>query len=193
MNEKKRIIQQIAYSFFEDMYDWVSAKDINCYAFARGLIYPDTNHEFYFPGKMYHILSGKKDENYIFPCNNLSLMDIDIQNDSVALGQKCQRISFNDIKENDGNFYFGITEIHSLSDSDDHRYHFICRTPSGMWLHKSDWVQAPQPVNWNVYGKTFTFNAILVDITSDSPKRYSVPTEGICFKDYFYRLELPED
>lgn len=191
--EKKRIIQQIADSCFEDMSDWINAKDINCYAFARGLTYPDMNHKFYFPGKMYHILSGKKEENYLFPRGDLMLMDMGIQNDSIALGQKCTRVSFNDIKENDGNFYFGITEIHSLSNVDDHRYHFICRTPSGMWLHKPDWIQTPQYVNWSTYGEKFTFEAILLDIASNSKERYCVLTEGICFNDYFYQLELPED
>ena len=45
--EKQRLLKMnhiadlIADSFFDDMYDWTHQENINCYAFARGLTFPD--------------------------------------------------------------------------------------------------------------------------------------------------------
>ena len=52
---EEHIVNLIANSFFDDMYDWVHQDSINCYAFARGLTFPDPHHQFYTPGKIYNM------------------------------------------------------------------------------------------------------------------------------------------
>lgn len=57
---EKNIAKLVSDSFFDedDMQKWIHAKDINCYAFARGLTYPDSKHEIYTPGKIYNLMYG---------------------------------------------------------------------------------------------------------------------------------------
>lgn len=199
--EKKRLFEEyivdlITNSFFDDMSSWTHAPNLNCYAFARGLTYPDFKHQFYSPGKIYQMKFGKgpvlKNES------NLRFIDRCIQNDSIALKQKCPKVSFKDIKENDGYFYFAVTKFHLLHFSNDYHWHFICRTPNGLWLHKPNWCCNVQTLDWVEYGKTFRFSidkVIEIDKHKLSLQKTSNPItyEGLCFEDYFYRLELPED
>lgn len=189
--DRTQIADLIADSFFEDMRDWIHASDTNCYAFARGLTYPDTKHQYYSPGKIYQLKFG--DGNVVDNENDPAFIDKCIMNDSIALKQKCERVSFSDIKETDFNFYFGITDFHLLTFENDHHWHFICRTPSGMWLHKPNWLQNVQLVDWIDYGKTFRFSTIAQEVGGLSKVSTLVPCEGKCFENYFYKLELPED
>lgn len=57
---EKNIAKLVSDSFFDedDIQKWIHAKDINCYAFARGLTYPDSKHEIYTPGKIYNLMYG---------------------------------------------------------------------------------------------------------------------------------------
>lgn len=200
---KQRIFEEhlatlVAESFsdFEDFSDVVHAKDINCYAFSRLLTYPDKSRIIYAPGRIQNLKTGKgpvtgKTEH------NLRFIDKCIQNDSIALNQTTQRVSFKDIQENDGNFYFALTDFHLTSVPFKLHWHFICRLPDGTWLHKPNWLQNPELINWLEFGKTFKF-----EVVTNSPEYgiyalapgYSMTTcEGRCFEDYFYKLELPED
>ena len=198
LQEKQRLLEEdianlIADSFFENMYDWTHQTDLNCYAFARGLTYPDSRHQIYSPGKIYHmkfgcgtVVQNECDPHFIDRC---------IENDSIALNQKCQRVSFNSIKEDDGNFYFAITNLHLLSFPEEQHWHFICRTQSGLWLHKPNWFSNAQSINWINYGKSFYFSATPLEIHDFlvHPSSDLVQYEGFCFENYFYQLELPED
>lgn len=193
--EKQRYIaNSIANSFFDDMHDWILEMDINCYGFARGLTFPDSQHQFYSPGKIYHMKFGTG--NFIRNEHDPRVIDKYVMRDSLALGQKCERVSFNTIKEDDGNFYFAITNFHMLEHPDVNHWHFICRTPSGIWLHKPNWIQTAKTVNWLTYGKSFQFETVAIDISQciqHKSSNFLVPCEGVCFENYFYRLELPED
>ena len=195
--EKQRLAEEkvanlIADSFFEDMHDWIYQKDINCYAFARGLTFPDLHHNYYSPGKIYHMKSGKGD--YIKNQTDPHVIDAYVKADSIALNQKCERVTFSSIKEDDGNFYLAITNFHMIEFPDIEHWHFICRTPSGMWLHKPNWSQKVQTINWNEYGRSFNFVTIAHGNLASMPEPLAlVPCEGICFEDYFYKLEIPED
>ena len=93
MNGKKRalnekIVDAIANSCVDDLYSWVHAININCYAFARGLTYPDEKHEYYTPGKLYKMKFGNGSivNSGCDPC----FIDKCIMNDSIALNQHCE-------------------------------------------------------------------------------------------------------
>lgn len=111
---EKNIAKLVSDSFFDedDIQKWIHAKDINCYAFARGLTYPDSKHEIYTPGKIYNLMYGtnKCIKNEYKP----NLVHPYLVLDSKALGQTCTRVSFKSINENDGNFYFAITNFHPI-------------------------------------------------------------------------------
>lgn len=192
--EKQRyIVNLIANSFFDDMHKWIHQIDINCYAFARGLTFPDPHHQFYSPGKIHYMKFGSG--AFVRNEHELEFINECILRDNIALGQNCERVSFNTIKENDGNFYFATTFFHMQTQPYIKYWHFICRTPSGLWLHKPNWFQSAQAINWLTYGQTFNFESLAIDISCD-PKQASnllVPCEGVCFENYFYKLELPED
>ena len=193
IEKQRHIANLISKSFFDDMYDWTHQTNINCYAFARGLTFPDPHHQFYSPGKIHYMKFGsgtfvknEHDPKFINEC---------IMRDTIALGQNCNRVSFSAIKEDDGNFYFATTMFHMDTQPYEKHWHFICRTPSGLWLHKPNWIQSAQDVNWLTYGKSFKFKTVAIDI-SCNPQQASnllVPCEGVCFQNYFYKLELPED
>ncbi len=198
LQEKQRLFEEhiadlIADSFFENMYDWTHTPDLNCYAFARGLTYPDSKHQFYAPGKIYQMKFGYG--NVLQNECNPRFIDKCIENDSIALKQNCQRVSFSDIKEDDVNFYFAITKFHLPSLPNEYHWHFICRTPSGLWLHKPNWFSNVQFINWIEYGKSFFFSAtpLEVDKMLVHPSSDWVQYEGFCFENYFYKLELAED
>ncbi len=187
-NEKQhnqRLVTMIADSFFEDMYSWLHSPKINCYAFARGLTFPDVNNNIYAPGKIAQMQFG---------CGPVALNEYDpsfidtcINNDSLALKQPCERVSFQTIKEDDCNFYFATTVFNSSSIADKKSHlHFICRTESGLWLHKPSWFQEAQPVQWIEYGKKFKFKALALDLRS------TLDCVGMCFEDFFYKTEIPE-
>lgn len=191
---EKNIAKLISDSFFDedDIQKWLYAKDINCYAFARGLTYPDLNHELYAPGKIHNLMFGTS--KYIKNEYKPKLVHKYLTLDSKALGQTCTRVSFKSIKKDDGNFYFAITNFHPIYNKNDHHLHFICRTPNGLWLHKPNWFQNSEVVNWIEYGKTFQMDTLLkevnsADITISSSK---IRCEGNCFNEYFYKLELSE-
>ena len=190
----EKIVNLIANSFFEDMYSWTQAKAINCYAFARGLTCPDVKNQIYTPGRLYRLKFGHGPE-VNWKCDPY-LIDKCISNDSLALNQHCERVSFSSIKEDDCNFYFAITEFHVLNSPADHHWHFICRTPNGLWLHKPDWFLAAELVNWIEYGKTFQFNTVGRELGSsftECDESVLIPCEAVCFENFFYKLELPED
>lgn len=199
--EKQRLLKMnhiadlIADSFFDDMYDWTHQENIKCYAFARGLTFPDPENILYSPGKIYHLKFGTG--NFVRNEHDPRIIDKYVMRDSLALGQKCERVSFNTIKDNDGNFYFAITNFHMLEHPDVNHWHFICRTPSELWLHKPNRIQSVQNINWIKYGETFEFQTIATELKMQCSKPSSeikyVSCRGICFENYFYRLELPED
>ena len=191
---EKNIAKLVSDSFFDedDIQKWIHAKDINCYAFARGLTYPDSKHEIYTPGKIYNLMYGtnKCIKNEYKP----NLVHPYLVLDSKALGQTCTRVSFKSINENDGNFYFAITNFHPIYNKNDHQFHFICKTPNGLCLNKPNWFQNVEPVSWTDYGKTFQMYTLAKEVSSTSITISSsrIKCEGICFEDYFYKLELPE-
>ena len=191
---EEHIVNLIANSFFDDMYDWVHQDSINCYAFAIGLTFPDPHHQFYTPGKIYNMKFGQGafvkneiDAQFIHEC---------IMRDTIALHQNCERLSFNALTEDDGNFYFAITLFHMNSQPYDKHWHFICRTPSGLWLHKPNWFQSVQEINWVTYGQTFKFETLAIETGCDMQNTFGnvlVPCEGVCLENYFYKLEVPKD
>ena len=191
------LVELISKSFSEidDFSQVIHAKDINCYAFSRLLTYPDKNRKIYTPGKVYNLKTGN---GPVTGANehNLKFIDKCIQNDSIVLNQKTTRVSFKDIDETDGNFYFALTDFHLVSKSTKH-WHFICRMPNGIWLHKPNWLQNPETINWLEFGKSFKFETIANEIAYGSyalGNTYTlVPCEGRCFSDYFYKLDLPDD
>lgn len=194
LEERKRkneehIADLIAASFCDELYDLKNAQNINCYAAARGLIYPDTYRQYYSPGVIHRLKFGtgpivinEWDPAFIDKC---------IELDNIALNQPCVRVNFNEIDELDGNYYFAITDFHTLPNGNDHHWHFIFRTPSGLWLHKPNWIESLQLINWQEYGNTFKFctTSFLPDTLVPD---VLISCEGICFPDYFYKMELPE-
>mgnify|MGYP004510273015 FL=1 len=202
MNGKKRalnekIVDAIANSCVDDLYSWVHAININCYAFARGLTYPDEKHEYYTPGKLYKMKFGNGSivNSGCDPC----FIDKCIMNDSIALNQHCERVSFNSIKKDDGYFYFALVDFHAIAfGKNSHHWHFICRTQNGLWLHKPNWYQDVQTVNWIEYGKNLCFATLSREQGKNTPYLFHgtplyIPCEGSCFEDYFYRVEFSED
>lgn len=147
---EKNIAKLVSDSFFDedDIQKWIHAKDINCYAFARGLTYPDSKHEIYTPGKIYNLMYGTN---------------------------KCIK---NEYKPN-------LVHPYLVLDS---------KAPNGLWLHKPNWFQNVEPVSWTDYGKTFQMYTLAKEVSSTSITISSsrIKCEGICFEDYFYKLELPE-
>lgn len=191
----------IASSYTTTSKTWASANDINCYAFARRLTYPDKNRIYYAPGMIYRLKFGKG--KVVDTELNPHFIDECIERDSIALEQPCTRVPFDEIQEDDGRYYFGIAKyymcpskikdpaLHSiLKDVDDeksssHVWHFICRTPSGLWLHKPNWEQPAEEIEeWESYGKSFMF----LGYNTAFGGLY-VPTRCICFEDFFYRVE----
>lgn len=191
-NEKRKmeLVNLIAESFVDDLYDWIHSQDINCYAFARGLTYPDPAHKYYAPGKIYNLKFGVE-EAYVRDEYNPEFIDKCIAKDTFALNQNCKRVSFDQIKDDDGYFYFGITDFHVLGAEDDHHWHFICRTETGLWLHKPNWYQDAFGVDWIKFGKTFRFYTLTHGALVCN-KNIIVPCIGSCFENYFYRLKLEE-
>lgn len=200
MKERRRIHETylanlIAESYTTSLCKWSAFIGINCYAFARRLTYSDTNHQYYTPGMIYNLKYGTGDfvEQEIDP----DFIDDCINRDSIALNQPCTRVSFSEIDEDDEFYYFGIAKFHlrplkstnpllqkyldetMMTES----WHFICRTPSGLWLHKPNWIQPFEIINWETYGKNFyffSFNKIFNNM---------FPVECTCFENYFYRVE----
>lgn len=191
----------IASSYATTSKDWASANDINCYGFARRLTYPDKHRIYYSPGMIYRLKFGQGsivdkevEPNFIHSC---------ITRDNIALEQPCTRVSFNEIHEGDGQYYFGIAKYHMcpsqiedpllhsiLKDVKDEEvtsyfWHFICRTPSGIWLHKPNWEQPAEEIEeWENFGKSFMF----LNYNTAFGGLY-VPSRCICFEDFFYRVE----
>lgn len=51
-------------------------------------------------------------------------------------------------------------------------------------------------VNWIEYGKTFQFNTVGRELGSsftECDESVLIPCEAVCFENFFYKLELPED
>lgn len=190
----------IAESYTTEIRKWVAAEDINCYAFSRRLTYPNKYQDIYTPGMIYKLKFGsgeithtELDPHFINAC---------IMRDSIALNQPCTRVSFDEIREDDGYYYFGLAEFYIcpskitderlhyyLKDVDDektvtHEWHFICRTPYGIWVHKPNWKQASEEIEWEVYGKSFVFSSYNTAFGG-----LYVPARGICFDQFFYRVE----
>lgn len=195
-NNNIELIKSIANSLVDDdnFNEWIHSTNINCYGFARGLTYPDLKQQFYAPGKLFNIKFGFGEfarTEYTPP-----IIDKYIMRDSFALEQNVERISFDNINENDGNFYFALTDFSIIPlGKNDHHWHFICRTQSGIWLHKPNWYQPVQKVNWSQYGKTFHFDTITQQVGSrNNPESNPIflPCEGKCFKDYFYKIDFPD-
>lgn len=206
MKERKRICENylatlVANSYATTTKKWLSESNINCYAFARRLTYPDKFKQIYSPGMIYRLKFGSGD----IVTSELSpdFIDSCINRDSIALEQPCRRVSFDEIKNDDGRYYFGIAKFHMcpskiadsklhsyLKDVDDekvsrHLWHFICRTPSGIWVHKPNWEQPAEEIEeWETYGQSFMFSAYNTAFGG-----LYVPSRCICFKDYFYRVE----
>ena len=205
MLEKRRrrmneihMAELIADSFnVDDIYDWTHAPNINCYAFARGLTYPDVNQRYYAPGKIHQLMFGTGD--ITISETNPDYIDKCIQNDSIALNQEVEKVNFKDISPTDGQFYFAICNFKMKDNEDIKHWHFICRTPTNLWLHKPNWAQDVQAVNWIKDGQTFTFADATVGIPfmefQPDPANADLnflPCLGVCFEDYFYKLKLPE-
>lgn len=206
MIERKRMCEVylaslIANSYATSSKSWASASYINCYAFARRLTYPDKHQEIYSPGMIYRMKFGSGD--IVNKEINPVFIDACINRDNIALGQPCTRVAFNEIHEDDGRYYFGITKFYIcpskikdpslhyyLKDVNDekvsrHVWHFICRTPSGIWLHKPNWEQpAEEIVEWENYGKSFIFSSYNTAFGG-----LYVPSRCICFENFFYRVE----
>lgn len=205
MIKRRRMCEAYLATLIENSYattarKWSSCKNINCYAFARRLTYPDRHQEFYTPGMIYRLKFGtgdvvhdQIDPNFISNC---------VMRDSIALNQSCTQVNFAEIDENDGRYYFGLVKFHIcpskitnptlhhyLKDVDDElsttcQWHFICRTPAGIWLHKPNWFQDVEEIEWEIYGKVFNF----LDYNGAFGGLY-VPTKGITFDAFFYRVE----
>lgn len=190
----KKLVNLIAASFVDEdnFHEWIHSYDINCYGFARGLTYPDLKHELYAPGKLHNLKFGTGE--YVHNEYDPSFIDKCVKRDSIALGQNCEQVTFDSIKEDDGNFYFAITDFHVIPLGDkDHHWHFICRTQSGMWLHKPNWYQSVQSVNWIEYGKSFVFDTITQELGSLQKCPISVHCEAKCFNNFFYKVVVAED
>ena len=204
MLERKRIHEQylahlISNSQAKTLTEFCSAKNINCYAAARLLTYPDSHRIFYSPGMIYNLKFGSGD----FVKKELSPRFIHecIMRDNKVLNQKCTRVHFDEIKPNDGYHYFGITKYHlcpskvtepsfkklfrNVNDEAamGSSWHFIFRLSTGNWIHKPSWEHCLEPIKWTDYGKLFYFNVF------NSTFGIEVPTEVTCFQDYFYRVE----
>lgn len=177
---ERRIVKKISKSTidFEKMLN--VEKGINCYAFARSLSYLDENREFYTPGMLYYMVKeGQQaaeekleEELFLVDSYNKSFfdkMDKYIQLDSIAIKQPVKRISFSEIKENDGFQYFGMSIFKEYGE-----WHFICRNPkNNIWFHKPGWKYSPEPVEWIEYGKEFMVYG----------------HRAKCCKNFFYRIE----
>ena len=202
MEEGKRIdgqhlIKLISDSKTSDLSKLKTTDHINCYAFARHLTYPDPCQEFYIPGTLFHIKNGYGDciDNFDVDPN---FIDECIQNDSKAIGQTITRMSIDEI-QNDGHYYFGIAKFTlALHKSDDpairrfsnlndsqriYLWHFIVREPSGIWLHKPNYIQPVEKIKWEEYGKSFFANVYNYVLEAYTPCEYT------CFSDFFYRVE----
>ena len=186
-------------------------KGLNCYAYARNLTYPDPFHEYYAPGRIYNLKfgSGRVIKKELKP----SLIDECVVRDSVALNQKCTRVSFDEIDENDGKHYFAIVKFHIcpskldpacfgnlgdlskdllkdlLKDVNDevvgsYSWHFIARTSEGKWMHKPDWIMPVEEIKWEEYGKTFFFPSY-----NSAFGGGIIPARGILEREYIYRID----
>lgn len=187
-NERKRkneehLANLIAESTYEDFYDLKSAEHINCYAASMGFTYPDPYHQFYSPGIIHKLKVGVGP--FVTNEYDPSFVDTCLQLDNIALNRKCERVNFQDINDDDMKYYIAITNFTSLHKSD-HHLHFIFRTPNNLWLHKPNWIDPIQLINWGEYGKTFHFNS------SCALTDAQIPCEGNCFPEFFYAMELPE-
>ena len=173
---------------------------LNCYAYARKLNYKDNFHEYYAPGRIYNLKFGSG--RVIKKELNPSLIDECVKRDSVALNQKCTRITFDEIDENDGKHHFAIVKFHICPSKLDSAYfgdllkevndevvgsyswHFIARTSEGKWMHKPDWVMPVEEIKWEEYGKTFFFPSY-----NNAFGGLVIPARGILEREFIYRIE----
>lgn len=192
---------QVANYINTDVETLKQIRNINCYAFARLLGYPDPNQEIYAPGNIYRFKYG--DGKILQNSIDLNFIDDCIRRDSQALLQKTTRISFSDIQEQDQKFYFGISlfrfcaskvkhpilkevleNLNKITDFFD--WHFIMRISTGEWLQKPGWERPVEEVKWIEYGKTFDFLT-----TAYYPMfNAELPLKGICNEKFFYRIEI---
>lgn len=175
---------------------------INCYATSRLLTYPDRNKRYYSPGRIYNLKYGQGE----FTKKELDpyFMDKGIMRDSQVLNQPCTRVNFEDIEECDGYHYFGICKFHicpskvtnstlreMLKHVDDSKmeakWHFIFRLSTGNWLHKPNFEEPIDVIDWKVYGENFIFN------TYNKVFGVEVPVEAVCFREFFYRIDQKFD
>ncbi len=189
----------ISNSVTTDLDTILDAENINCYAAARMLTYPDKNRLYYSPGRIYNLRNGGNGRFLTMELDDLEFIHKCIMLDSIALNQSCTRInSFHDIYEYDGYHYFALCKSKivlpkyvNLQSKED--WHFIFRLPGGVWLHKPGFEQSIDAIDWVEEGKCF-------ESTAFSPLfNFSLPVEVTCFENMFYRLDnkyalgLPRD
>ncbi len=195
---KRYLSHLITQSKTHDLDKLLRSKNINCYAAARLLTYPDRNKSYYAPGRIYNLEHGNG--NFVRDNLDPNFIDECIMRDSKTLYQPCTRVNFDKIRKDDIHHYFGICKFHicpsRISDPLMHRYlkdvddsimeeqwHFIFRLSNGTWLHKPSFEEPIESIQWDIYGKTFTsysYNHIFGIL---------VPKEYRCFQEFFYRID----
>lgn len=191
---KRYIAYLISNSITTDLDTLLDAKNINCYAAARMLTYPDVYRQYYAPGRIYNLQNGG---NFVRNDLDLEFIHHSIMLDSITLNQSYTRVRFEEIDNSDGYHYFGFCKSQIVLPKQVHKkapaeWHFIFRLPTGIWLHKPG-SQSINAIDWIEKGKYFQSKAYSPFVS------FSLPVDIICFENMFYRLDnkyelsLPED
>lgn len=189
---ERYISQLIAESVTTNLDKLIDAENINCYAAARMLTYPDPHKQYYAPGRIYQLQKGFG--NFVKDEINPSFIHKCIMMDSKTLNQPCTRVAFSEIVPEDGYHYFGICHnrlvIKDVKNPTLRKlinqakgWHFIFRLPTGNWLHKPGFEEPIECIDWEVYGKKFFSTAY------NQHFPYGLPVEITVCEDYFYRLD----
>ena len=125
---------------------WVNIYSTNCYAFALGLDIPEKDMPFaYQPGSIYCHVNGVAydDVRYNRYEKNL-LLDLEALELEHEEADPNENTTINISYDENGNAIVEYSWLIALLKSEQRNdYHFLRKTPNGIWYHKQGWTGCP--------------------------------------------------